>query len=65
MNNIPNGGFPPLKLKKKEINNKERGFFKKNQTNINIRQILLNSTKKKILSNENKDDNLLQEVTNL
>jgi hypothetical protein len=68
MNNIPNGGFPPLKIKKqnnnkeKHVNNKERGFSKKIQPNI--RQILLNTSKTNILE-QNKVDNKLYVVTDL
>lgn len=53
---IPNGGFPPLvkkvSLKDKKVSIKERAFADKVEKNINIRDIL-QSTKKKIIVNEN------------
>lgn len=65
MNKIPNGGFPPLKLKKtieKKTNNKNRSFSKPMQNNINIRQILFNNYNKNIIIN---DDQQLEEVNDL
>tara|TARA_B110000971_G_C19990958_1_gene491940 strand:+ start:1331 stop:1531 length:201 start_codon:yes stop_codon:yes gene_type:complete len=66
MNKIPNGGFPPLKFKKtlEKQNNKDRLFSKPIQKNINIRQILINNSKKDII-NENIDKVELDEVNNL
>jgi hypothetical protein len=63
MNKIPNGGFPPLKLKKtieKKTNNKNRSFTK--PININIRQILINNRNKNIINN---DEQQLEEVNDL
>ena len=63
MNKIPNGGFPPLKLKKtieKKTNNKNRSFTK--PININIRQILINNPNKNIINN---GEQQLEEVNNL
>jgi hypothetical protein len=63
MNKIPNGGFPPLKLKKtieKKTNNKNRSFTK--PININIRQILINNSNKNIINN---NEQKLEEVNDL
>lgn len=48
---ISNAGFPPLRLKNKNISNKER-FFSSN-LNTSIRDILLVSQKKNEIKNEN------------
>lgn len=67
MNKMPNGGFPPLKLKitlEKKSNNKDRLFAKSIQKDINIREILLNNSKKKII-NKHSDNNELDEVNDI
>jgi hypothetical protein len=67
MNKIPNGGFPPLKLKKtieKKTNNKNRSFSKPMQNNINIRQILFNNYNKNNIIKNNYEQQL-EEVNDL
>jgi hypothetical protein len=59
-NNKLNGGFPPLILKniKTKSDNKERYFAPTIKNNLNIRQILQLKTRKNILDNTNKDNEL-------
>uniref|UniRef100_A0A6C0DB39 Uncharacterized protein n=1 Tax=viral metagenome TaxID=1070528 RepID=A0A6C0DB39_9ZZZZ len=66
---MQNGGFPPIKLNKlesneKNINNKERLFSSTLQSNINIRQILLNNQNKKLIQ-ETKVEDKLEIVTSI
>ena len=65
-NNLPNGGFPPIKkcnFNKKEINkfSKDR-FAPDNQSNINISKILNTNIKKPILLEEINKIEILEEV---
>ena len=60
---MQNGGFPPIKLKQlktkeENVNNKERLFSSTLQSNINIRQILLNNQNKKLIEETQVEDKL-------
>ena len=56
--NIPNGGFPPIKICIK--NNKEniKKFREFQAKNISIKEILAEKKNKKILDSEKNDNNL-------
>ena len=54
MEKIPNGGFPPIVLKTKNIKkNIERLFYSNDKNKININQILNINIKKSIIPDNN------------
>lgn len=61
MKDLPNGGFPPIKIKKNKQKNKkekgkEKGFFYSSKKKIDIRKILENKVKKPIVDNQEDED---------
>lgn len=70
--NFKNGGFPPIKYcsYKKDTSNsnktsKERFFANAPRQNINIRQLLSDSSKKPIIITDEVSDNELEVVSSL
>ena len=65
MDDLPNGGFPPIKYceekkeKKKIFLEKERFFYSNTKiNNLNIRKIIFNKPKKKFLTEEDVEEEL-------
>lgn len=66
INNIlPNGGFPPLILCKKEVINKKSKISKERlfSSNINIKELVSNTNKKPLILFEEK--NIIEEITSI
>jgi hypothetical protein len=62
MNDLPNAGFPPLKVINTKIGNTKERFFSANK-NLNIRDIILNNQNKNI--KEDTEDNMLNIIESL
>jgi len=63
MNKIPNGGFPPIKLKKIITSTNKQGLHININNNINIREIISNINKNKNKNNFSIKENVeLNEV---
>lgn len=59
MKDFPNGGFPPIKIKKKKEKTKQddkKGFFYSSKKKIDIRKILENKVKKPIVDDQIDED---------
>lgn len=61
--NLPNGGFPPIKMDKDKKKTKERLYF--NEPEISINKILENVKQKMIIKPKNTDELVIEEITSL
>jgi len=66
--NIPNGGFPPLRLiEEKKIDEnktveKERFFAEKPRVDLNIKDVLLAKKSQPVINVESQDINIITEI---